>query len=116
MTMLKNTVIEAGTDLLNIFLSKLPVTLFLFGWRASTNEGIPIVRELINVICIGIKGYGIDANTKSMAKNIEYKVLARNIDEDFCMLLIARLPSKSILGIAEKSEFRSTIWDILLTA
>ena len=56
---IENTIeIAAGNDLLTIFLNIFPLILSRFGSRASIKEGIPMVKALISVICIGINGYG----------------------------------------------------------
>ena len=45
------TIVKAqGRARLTMFLNRFPFILFLFGSRARTNDGIPIVRTLVNVI------------------------------------------------------------------
>lgn len=45
------TIVSAhGRDLLIMLKNKFPLIRFLFGSRASTNDGIPIVKTLVNVI------------------------------------------------------------------
>ena len=54
---LNTTVKAAGIALFIIFIKKLPLILSLFGSKANTKDGIPIVKTFIRVICIGSKGY-----------------------------------------------------------
>ena len=45
----RKTVIPAGILFLNIFNKKFPDTILVFGSKASTNDGIPIVQVVIKV-------------------------------------------------------------------
>ena len=49
-------VILTGTDLYKTFFKKLPFNLSLLSSSARTNDGIPIVRELISDIWTGSNG------------------------------------------------------------
>ena len=55
--MFTTVVIPLGIAFDTTFIKNLPLTLNLFGSNANINAGIPIVKLLINVIWIGIKGY-----------------------------------------------------------
>lgn len=55
--MFTTVVIPLGIAFDTTFMKNLPLTLNLFGSNANINAGIPIVKLLINVIWIGIKGY-----------------------------------------------------------
>ena len=54
---LKTTVNAVGKLLLTIFNKNWPFTKSLFGSKAKIKEGIPIVKPVIKVNCIGIKKY-----------------------------------------------------------
>ena len=43
---------------------------------------MPIVSELIKVICIGTKGYEIGKNKNKIESKAEYIVLTRNKEEE----------------------------------
>ena len=55
-SIVETTEIAAGSALEIIFLNKLPCILSLFGSNPKINEGNPIVKELIKVICMGMNG------------------------------------------------------------
>lgn len=65
------TVIAPGKEFFNIFKKKLPFNLSLVGSNERIKDGIPIVKALVNVICIGIKGYCIFKNKNTIAKIVE---------------------------------------------
>ena len=46
-------VIPPGNDFFQAFIKKLPSNLFLFGSRARTSDGAPIVMKFIKLKCIG---------------------------------------------------------------
>ena len=46
----------AGKALLNTFIEKFPFILSLLGSKANMKDGIPIVKQLVSVNCIGSKG------------------------------------------------------------
>ena len=98
----------AGAALAMMLKVKLPRTIFLFGCKASTNEGKPTVSALISDRCIGWKGYVMWKNTKNTDMMIEYIVLTRYSDELLSILLIERLPSATTWGIQAKSLLTST--------
>ena len=57
-----------GAAFFKTFFKKFPFTLSLFGSKASTKDGIPIVTALARVNCTGINGYGISINRKRKAR------------------------------------------------
>ena len=79
-----------------------------FGSKARNVEGIPIVNKLINVTCVGCKGY---VTAKIIAKtdiSKEKIFFTRNKLEERSMLLTTWRPSKTTSGIVEKSESNNT--------
>ena len=54
---LKTTVKAVGKLLLTIFNRNFPFTKSLFGSKAKIKDGMPIVKPVIKVSCIGIKKY-----------------------------------------------------------
>ncbi len=101
-------VIPPDRALFIIFFKNPFLILLLLCSNAKKNEGIPIVRPLIRVNCIGTNGYGfiiIKNNTDSIN---EYIVFTRNNDALFSILLITLLPSFTTLGIDLKFESVST--------
>ena len=94
--------------------NKFPLIRFLFGSRASTNDGIPIVKTLVNVIWMGING--VLKNKNNIASKVEYIVFTKNNDAERWILFIERRPSRTTFGIDEKSEFNSTNCETFLAA
>ena len=71
-----------GKAFVIIFINNRPFILSLLGSRAKTKDGMPMVSTLVNVICIGINGYGMFINKKTMARRVAYIVLTKNKDDD----------------------------------
>lgn len=86
------TVIPVGIDLDITFLKKFPLTLSLLGSKAKIKDGMPIVIALINVNCIGTKGYAFPINKNINASIVEYIVFTKNSEAERVMLLIVLLP------------------------
>ena len=76
------TIVSAGgADFFNTFFKKFPFTLSWFGSNARINDGIPIVRTLVSVNCIGIKGYGLDV--QGINQMTLEELLLRFLEEEF---------------------------------
>ena len=56
-----------GAAFFKTFFKKLPFTLSWFGSSANTKDGIPMVKTLVSVSWIGMKGYGISIKRKIKA-------------------------------------------------
>ena len=110
------TVIPVGIDLDITFLKKFPLTLSLFGSKAKIKDGMPIVIVLINVNCIGTKGYAFPINKNINASIVEYMVFTKNSEAERVMLLIVLLPSLTTLGIDAKLESNKIICETLFVA
>ena len=105
----KKSVNPAGNAFNSTFPRKWPLILDLLGSSASKNPGIPIVNILINDTCDGINGYEIINTVENIVSNNENKFFTRKRLAERCTLLTTLRPSRTISGILEKSESRSTI-------
>lgn len=97
-----------GRALLIMFVNRLPFIRLLLASNAKTKDGIPMVKTLVNVIWMGMNGYGVLKNRNRMASRVEYIVLTKNSEAERWMLFIDRRPSSTTFGIDEKSEFSKT--------
>ena len=77
----------------------------------SKKEGAPINRALIRLIWAGTKGYTAGRNSSTKDTKNEKIFFTKNREADRSMLLITRLPSRTIWGRASKLESSSTIWE-----
>lgn len=83
-----------------------------FGFKVRNVEGILIVNKLINVICVGCKGYVMVKIIVKIDISKEKIFFIRNKFEECLMLLIIWWFLKIIFGIVEKLEFNNIICEV----